>query len=143
MLGAHKTCLKTLQDFRSFQLRVFLLSCFYLMSDLLILYISIFTYLFFLFFLSLFSFFFFYSLLFYLFSFFVFFFLFHFSLFIFFIYLFFVIVICYFDLSQNFYCHGVSIFFLDQFSCTSLLGFVYLDLSTWISLGSKCLLYYV
>ena len=78
-----------------------------------------------------------------LFVFFFFFFLFHFSLFIFFIYLFFVIVICYFDLSQNFYCHGVSIFFLDSFTCTSLLGFVYLDLSTWISLGSKCLLHYV
>ena len=38
----------------------------------------------------------------------------------------FVLIICYLDLSQTFYCHGISIF--------------YLDLSTLVCLGSYCIM---
>lgn len=53
--------------------------------------------------------------------------------FIYLIYLFslllFLVIKCYFDFSQNFYCHGISI---SASAC--LLGFFSLDLSTWIVL---------
>ena len=96
----------------------------YLMSDLLILCICIFIYLFF----SIFFFFFF------LYLFFLFYFtFFYFSIYIFiylfyFIYLIFEVIICYLDLSWNFYCHEVSVYNLDLSSWICLLGLV-LDLS--------------
>ena len=39
---------------------------------------------------------------------------------------FYIVIICYLDLSHNFYCHGNSIF-----TWISLLAFVNLDLSSW------------
>ena len=48
---------------------------------------------------------------------------FHSNLFILFI-CFFEVIICYLDLSQNFYCHGTSIFQLDLSSWSSLLRIV-------------------
>ena len=65
------------------------------------------------------------------FTFLVFFFFFTFLVFFFFFILifFFVVIICYLDFSQNFYCHGIRIF--------------YLDLSTWICLFGFCLLGFV
>ena len=90
---------------------------FYIMFGLLILYICILTHLFF---------FYFCFFLYIYFSLFSFIFIFHFHLFIYFIYLFLAIIsnLC---LSQNFYCHGISLF--------------YFLLSTWICLRSNCLLY--
>ena len=96
------------------------------MSDLLILYICIFTFFVIfsftcLFLLFLFSFFFFISV----------------YVFILIIYLFiyFVVIVCYLYFSQNFYCHRISIFYLALPTWIFLLGFDFLDLSTGFVLG--------
>ena len=73
-----------------------------------------------------FFFFYFWFFLYIYFSLFSFFFIFHFHLFIYFIYLF-LAIISNLGLSENFYYHGISLF--------------YFFLSTWICLRSKCLLY--
>ena len=123
VLRAHKTCSKVLQGlqvlasiwFVVIALVYFFLSCFYLLPyvwfvDFTCIYDYLFIFLFFL-------------ILFYLFIFLFYFFLSY--IFTYFSYIF-VLIICYLDLSQTFYCHGISIF--------------YLDLSALVCLGSYCIM---
>ena len=53
----------------------------------------------------------------------------------------FVVIMCYLNFSPNFYCHGISVFYQYLSTWIYLLRFVFLNLSTWICFGSKCLLY--
>ena len=56
--------------------------------------------------------------------------------------LFIVVIICYLHLPWNF-CYGICTFYLSLSVWVCLLGFVYLDLSSSMCHGSKCILYNV